>query len=67
MKVKNRLIALLLCLCMAITLFPMTALAANTNDTARDVTFELAMASDLKGLECSRASEQMPTAAPIST
>lgn len=67
MKAKNRMLALLLCLCMAITLFPMTALAANTNGTARDITFELAMASDLKELGLFEGSEQMRTAAPIST
>lgn len=50
MKTRNKIIALLLCLCMAITLLPMTALAANTNDETRDFTFELAMAYDLKEL-----------------
>lgn len=50
MKTKNRILALLLCMCMAFSLLPATALAVDTNDEPRDITFELAMASDLKSL-----------------
>ncbi|HOR86596.1 MAG TPA: hypothetical protein PLL98_08925 [Bacillota bacterium] len=50
MKTRNKIFAMLLCLCMAVTLLPATAVAANTGDKPRDITFELAMASDLKGL-----------------
>ncbi len=32
MKTRNRILALLLCLCMAVTLLPTAALSANTND-----------------------------------
>lgn len=47
---KKRLFAALLCLCMALTQLPTTALAANTVKIPRDTTFELAMAYDLKEL-----------------
>lgn len=50
MKGLRRIPALLLCFCIASCLLPASALAANSSGTARDVTFELAMASDLKGL-----------------
>ncbi len=50
MKVKSKLLALLLCMSMALSLLQVGAMAANTNDEPRDITFELAMATDLKGL-----------------
>lgn len=50
MKGLKKMLALLLCLGMTASLLPTSALEANTAGTARDLTFELAMAYDLKGL-----------------